>query len=103
VLAALLALGISVFQLYEASRERIAASTAIENTRNAQKTASESVIKVEALVAQSQAAETKVAGIVAQPQAAEQRMLEIEHNQVLRIWANVLPDTSEILCSGGAS
>jgi hypothetical protein len=83
VLAALLALGISVFQLNEARNERIDASEAKRDARIA--------------VEQVQAAETKVEALVAQAQTAEQHIREIEERQILRTFINILPNGDELL------
>jgi hypothetical protein len=69
VLAALLAIIISVLQLNEARNERIDASEAKRDARIA----------------------------VKQVQAAEQHVLEVEERQILRTWINILPDLSELI------
>jgi hypothetical protein len=97
MLAALLALGLSIFQLNEARKERVSASEAMRNAHSANERASESVTKVEAPVRQVQAAEIKVESPVAQAQTTEQHILEIEERQILRTWINILPNGEELL------
>jgi hypothetical protein len=97
VLAALLALGISIFQLNEARTERITASEAKTEAIRAKESATESVRRVEAVAVQVQATERKIEGLLTQAQTIEQHLLEIEERIILRIWVNTLPDGSELL------